>query len=1047
MTHLCIRALGPLIVTLDGQPITGLAYDKVWALLVYLAHTPDHPHRREALAGLLWPDQPEDQARTNLRQALARLRKAIGDHDATPPFLLIDRAGIQFNPASDYAFDVAEFSALLTACTTHAHRNAETCAACAERRERAVALYRGAFLDKFYVADSDLFEEWAILVREPLHQRATAALAALAAYHERHGNYTQALHYSERQLELDPWREEVYRQIMRMLALNGQRSAALHRYERCRTVLDSELGVAPSAETTVLYEQICAAELDEPVKTDYPTLPIQRRHNLPPQPTPFIGRAPELAALAGLIADPQCRLITLLGPGGTGKTRLALQAASNEGETFADGTIYVGLAPLNAVEFIVPAVAAALDFTFAGQPAPKAQLLRHLRQKELLLVLDNYEHLLAGNGNGSATDFLTGVLQQAPGVKLLVTSRERLNLQGEWVFDVGGLETPTEPYRAGEEQTAAFEAYSAVALFLQTARRVQKGFAPTAADQAAIVRICQLVQGMPLALELAAAWVRVLSCSEIAQEIAQSLGFLTTTLRDLPERHRSLQAVFDHSWKLLSVEEQHVFACCSVFRGGFTREAAAEVAGATLPVLAALVNKSLLRRDLNGRYEVHELARQYAAAQLADAHQEAQIRNYHLAFFASFAEAAEPQIRGGEQPGQWQERVESEHDNLRAALDWSLTGGEIEPGLRIVGALWEFWMNRGYAPEGQTQAERFLARPEAAAYPYLRAKALHTAGVCAFYHGRFVAARAWLTEGIAAARELGPNGRFVLAIALIAQGHTLISLHDLDAVQALSRETLILSQELQAAWIRGHALYQLSDLAWQRGDVATARRCSLESLACFEADGDDFMRGLVLRELGIMFCQQGDYAAAHVYFRQSLAIFEELRDKVQSSNALSQLGHLALAQGNDGDAQELLTKALRLVRETGHLINRIDPLDGLGRLAQRQGDYARARILHEESLALCIETKHPARLARTLEAFACLASRQGEAEAAARLFGAAETYFVTTKAPFEPTWRREHDRLVAGARTQLGEATFAAAWAAGAAMTLDEAAVLAEVHS
>lgn len=294
MAHLSIGTLGPLVVTLNDQAITGLAYDKVWALLVYLAHSVDRSHRRERLAGLLWSDQPEHQARTNLRQALTRLRKAIGDPNTTPPFLLSERTGIQFNVASDYTLDVSEFTALLAACEMHIHRHAESCAACAQRRERAVALYRGAFLDKFYIGDSDLFEEWATLVREPLHQHALDALTGLVAYHERHGNYSQALHYGERQLELDPWREEAYRQIMRLLALNGQRSAALHCYERCRTLLDTELGVEPAAETTSLYKQIRAAELDGPLKTDYFASASKPRHNLPLQPTPFIGRQQEL---------------------------------------------------------------------------------------------------------------------------------------------------------------------------------------------------------------------------------------------------------------------------------------------------------------------------------------------------------------------------------------------------------------------------------------------------------------------------------------------------------------------------------------------------------------------------------------------------------------------------------------------------------------------------------------------------------------------------------------------------------------------------------
>jgi tetratricopeptide (TPR) repeat protein len=287
-------------------------------------------------------------------------------------------------------------------------------------------------------------------------------------------------------------------------------------------------------------------------------------------------------------------------------------------------------------------------------------------------------------------------------------------------------------------------------------------------------------------------------------------------------------------------------------------------------------------------------------------------------------------------------------------------------------------------------------------------------------------------------------------MALIAQGYTLTNLHDFDAVQTLSQETLMLGEELQVSWVKGDALYQLAGLAWRRGDYMSAHRRFLESLECFATDADSYSRGYVLLGLGTMLGQQGDYAAAHAYLRQGLAIHEEFGDNVRSSSALTRLGRLAVAQGHDEEAEELLAKALVLIRDTGHLRHQMDTLDALGRLAQRQGDYARARTLHEESLALCTELEHPAQLAHELEAFACLAARQGQAEAAGRLFGATERHLATTHMPFGPTWYlvhdQEHDQLVASARTQLGEAAFAAAWAAGAAMTLDEAVALAGVR-
>jgi tetratricopeptide (TPR) repeat protein len=467
------------------------------------------------------------------------------------------------------------------------------------------------------------------------------------------------------------------------------------------------------------------------------------------------------------------------------------------------------------------------------------------------------------------------------------------------------------------------------------------------------------------------------------------------------------------------------------------------VAGATLSVLAGLVDKSLLRRNLSGRYEVHELARQYAAAQLAASQQEAPARNRHLAFFMHFAEAAEPQIRSGQQAAQWHEWVEVDHDNIRAALDWSLNGGEFEHGLRIVGALWEFWMDRGIALEGQTQAERFLERPEVAARTFLRARALQTAGACAFYHGHYRTALAWQKETMDIARELGTSGKYVLAMALIGQGYTLSSLQNFDSLEALSREALSLGEDLQDHWVKGHALNHLGAVAWRRGDYASAQRLFLDSFAAFQIDGRGVMRGAPVMRLGTLLFEQGSYATARLYLEQSLTIYEEIGDKVRRGGVLTRLGHVAIKQGNEMEAEELLTKALTLIRETGHLLNQVTPLDALGRLAQRQGDYAHARRLHEESLALSIEMDNLLRIALTLKAFACLAARQGQAQMAVSLFGATEVYPPPSETTFDSN-QPFHDQLLDMARTQLGEDAFAAAWAAGKAMTLDEAVALAK---
>ena len=473
-----------------------------------------------------------------------------------------------------------------------------------------VKLYRGEFLQQFFLVDSNEFEEWALLQRENLHQRVLEAHTYLANFYELHGDFQSAQRHALRQLELDPWREEAHRQMMRVLALDGQRSAAIVQYETCKRVLADELDVEPSAETRELFEKIRLDTLKpktDRLSQDLPT-PI---HNLPIQLTPFVGREAELAHLRQLITDPECRCITLVGPGGMGKTRLAVQAAENHLNEFAHGAAFVPLASVGSIAGVIPAIANAIKFTFFGPSDPKEYLLGYLLEKQMLLVVDNLEHLLGETPlEENVADLLIEILQQSPGIKLLVTSREALNLQEEWIFEVHGLDFPTAAKKDG------VGGFDAVTLFAQRARHAFPNFDLNEGNRMDVAHICQLVEGMPLAIELAATWMRTLSPAEISVEIESSLDFLSTTVRDLPERHRSIRVVFDRSWQMISPEEQQVLRYLSVFRGGFQRQAAEKVAGATLSNLSTLVNRTLLRRTAAGRYDLHELVRQYTRINL-----------------------------------------------------------------------------------------------------------------------------------------------------------------------------------------------------------------------------------------------------------------------------------------------------------------------------------------------------------------------------------------------------------------------------------------------
>ena len=494
MARLSICLFGPFRVTLDGEPVTAFESDKARALLAYLAVEAEVPHRREKLAGLLWPDWPERAARANLSRALTNLRRTIGDRNATSPILLASRQAIQFNRTGDAWVDAAAFLDL----TGRRDPSSLT---------RAADLYHGPFLEGFSLSGCPEFEEWVLFEGERLQRLALQALDQLSVSYEKEGELESALQHAWRQVELAPWQESAHQQVMRLLARIGQRGAAIAHYETCRQYLADEMGVEPSTKTVALYEQIRQEKL---APSPSPT-PM---HNLCAPLTPFVGREAELAELGERFSDPACRLLTLVGPGGSGKTRLAVEAARAHMDRFPHGVFQVRLAGVQSAEAIVPTIAESIGFSFYRHGDAKQQLLDYLSNKTMLLVLDNFEHLLAG------MEIVIDLLRAAPGVTVVITSRTRLNLKGEYLFPVDGMAVPPlevevalgllAPLSAGpgpspmgdRGELKNLAEYDAVKLFVSGARRACPGF--RLADQATQVsRVCRLVDGMPLAILLA----------------------------------------------------------------------------------------------------------------------------------------------------------------------------------------------------------------------------------------------------------------------------------------------------------------------------------------------------------------------------------------------------------------------------------------------------------------------------------------------------------------------------------------------------------------
>ena len=952
MARLAVRLLGPLQVTVDGEPVTGFESDKVRALLAYLAVERGQPHRREKLAGLLWPGMPDSAARTNLRVALSNLRRCIGDQAASPPFLHITRQTIQLCAGDQTWVDTEEIAQLL-----EVRGRPQRVARCLEE---ATKLYRGAFLEGFSLPDSSAFEEWALVERERLGRRVVAALHHLARWHESRGEQRRALHYARRQVELEPWQEGGQRQSMRLLALTGQRNAALAQYETLRQALAEELGVEPEDRTTALYERIRDG-VDPRAATPRPP------HNLPAQLTPFVGRERELDELYERLRDPGCRLLNLIGPGGSGKTRLALEGAadliSGDGDGPVDGVFFVPLAALRSAGALVPTVAEVLGFTFDHGRDPQQQLLAYLRQKRMFLILDNFEHLLPGPQDvvekpdqASAVRWIVDLLTGAPDLRIAVTSRTRLNLQAEYLFPVGGMALPREE-PAGSQRTDELLGYDGVELFLSGAQRARPGFLLTADNGADVVRICRLVGAMPLAILLAAAWVESMAPAEIAKAMVQSLDFLDSGWQDLPARQRSMRVVFDHSLRLLTEREQKVLLSLSVFRGGFTRRAAQQVTGALSRELRALVHRSLLSQTPGSRYEVHELLRQYAAERLAQSPSGRDgIHDHHSAHYASALERWENDLKGPRQQAALG-AMRAEAENARAAWEWVAEHRQLERLGRALEGLCLFYERQVRYREGATAcrlaAER-LAGLAASSSNELRLLARVLTWQSVFVH-RF--------EGAGASHQLlgrslalldhpslcGHDTRLERARSLWRLGRLRVGSKRNEA-KRLFEECLALYWAVGDRWGMANAMASLGGVAWNLGDYQQARQWHEGSLAMRQSLGDQRGTAASLMAVGMTALSQGRLDDVEHLVRRGCALHQEIGDRRGIADGLRHLGVALLALGKLAEASSLLERCVAIYTDLGFQFGLEVAM--LGDVQAHLGNYGAARRLGEKGLAI-----------------------------------------------------------------------------------------------
>jgi len=712
------------------------------------------------------------------------------------------------------------------------------------------------------------------------------------------------------------------------------------------------------------YSQL--AQISFPDQPEQIASKTPRRNGLPMPATPFIGRDHELSTILQLTLQTECRLLTLIGPGGMGKTRLALETAHTINDRFPDqfpdGIFYISLTQLSSGAHLVSVIADHLHIRLSGTRQQDLQLLAYLQNKSLLFVLDNLEHLIPSRNHGDPTmpgiGFLSQVLAMAPGVKIIVTSRERLNLHGEWLFDLSGLPVPESAGPIGLSMPAALQ-YSAINLFLQHAKRVAPNFELTPENLAEIILICQLVEGLPLGIELAASWVRVLSVGEIASEISQSLDFLEATTRDIPLRHRSLRAVFDHSWALLNAEEQELLRKLSVFHGGFDRQAAEQVCGARLPDLSSLVDKSLIHRLSARRYELHELIRQYAYEKFElDLDVLRHTRDRHSHYYLALLQTKEAGLKSQAQKEVSQELVQ-EIDNLSAAWDWALRSLNLEDVRNSLRCLYWFYEVRGHLAEGVSVFHEASQKLKAATDPdvslrQITGHCLAIEGWFAFRLGKFTEARHLLDTSLtlleAAPNSLALNearaflgafsyisGEYERSIELLSlaveygrtsgdhwlTAQTLGSLGrvaqlsgDYGKAHTLYRESLDCWELIGDLRGRTYALAFLGNIEVSLGDYPESARHLQQSLDLSRAAGDAFGMGTAYNHLGLLAHKTGDYYQSIASFEQSIGLFEGLGEQASLGWVCNNLGHSYLASGQFERGAAYLRRAMQIARDS-----------------------------------------------------------------------------------------------------------------------------------
>jgi predicted ATPase/DNA-binding SARP family transcriptional activator len=1015
--RLALHLLGPPQLYLEKRSIS-FTRRKSLALLAYLA-IERGPHRRESLSSLLWPDTNQSSAFKNLRQVLWEIQQILGDG-----WLVTDREMVCLDEHADLWLDVREFDSLIMQSEVQ-----EEVSLRLPILEGAAGLYRHHFLAGFSLKDAQPFNDWAFAESEELRRKLAGILRRLSEEYCTLGQARQAIPHARRLVSLDPLDESAHRLLMEVYMQAGENGAALKQYQVCEQILRKELNLDPQPETREFYKRIRKGDV-RPVPVEKRTETAFPRHNLPHQLSTFLGRQKEQKEIVTLFG--RRRLVTLVGAGGIGKTSLSLRVGQQLLKEFPNGVWFIALDSLADPELITQTVAAIFDLREGGNRLLLDKLIDSLRDKTTLLLFDNCEHLL-----DACTGLIDTLLAQCPDLKVLATSRESLGVQGEAIYTMPSLPLP----EADGESLEVLTEFESIQLFAERATLVLPSFQLTQENIQAVVNICRKVDGIPLAIELAAARVNILQVDEILEQLQESFALLSSDSRTILPRQQTIRGSMDWSCGLLSEAEKSLLHQLSVFAGGWTLDAAQLVSdGDALGLLSALVKKSLIVVDQKPgrgtRYRFHEMVRQCAYEQLVRSGEELKVRSLHLRYFVDLADLAQFELRGSSRVD-WLERLNDERNNLRAALHWA-EQTNTEAGLLLAGRLVQYW-EIANLPEGRHWLELFLSRPASKDYSHARAIALHAHAWLLTWLQDFDQAYSAAEESLALFRSLGDQPGEVDALILLE--NILQFKGRLDKAMETGKEALALAGSLDDHWRQANALYYLG---WGYTDFLRRFDYWETAILLYRKTGDQIALANILGLLAQFRAQNGDIELAETLMEEALKFWEANERANIWGNPKIAKSMIHTLRGEYEQASVLLQEIIVTAQETGNSMSQLWAEVRLGHITLKAGDLVEAQKLLIQAARDFHRNQYWIGAVFALECLTGIFVATDRPEPAARLIGWADEIRVGFNDARPHIEQADVDTIVAACIDRLGETRFKSVYEDGKKMTLDEAVAFGE---